>query len=178
MGWTWWGGGPWWGNYMFALDPTNLGGANQTDQAAMGVLQPYFATRVGDFNHDGHVNSADIAAMMMALTNLQGFESTYGFNDAQVQIIGDMNADGKFNNADLQRLITFIKAGGGSDVAVPEPESWLLIDLAGVAFLVSGIRKTSIKLALALRPPADRASRRLSRLRSSNLTARQQSRCI
>jgi endoglucanase len=50
MGWTWWGGGPWWaggpGNpggtpYMFLLDPANLGGANQTDKPAMGVLQPY-----------------------------------------------------------------------------------------------------------------------------------------
>jgi endoglucanase len=23
VGWTWWGGGPWWGNYMYGLDPKN-----------------------------------------------------------------------------------------------------------------------------------------------------------
>lgn len=41
LGWQWWGGGPNWGNYMFALDPTNLGQSSQTDRPAMGVLQPF-----------------------------------------------------------------------------------------------------------------------------------------
>jgi endoglucanase len=42
LGWAWWAGGPWWGEYMFTLDPTNVGAANQgADRAAMGVLQPY-----------------------------------------------------------------------------------------------------------------------------------------
>jgi endoglucanase len=42
LGWAWWAGGPWWGEYMFTLDPTNVGLANQgSDRAAMGVLQPY-----------------------------------------------------------------------------------------------------------------------------------------
>ncbi|HEV8292040.1 MAG TPA: cellulase family glycosylhydrolase [Tepidisphaeraceae bacterium] len=44
LGWTWWAGGPWWNNYMFTLDPTNLGAANQADRAAMAVLQPYFTS--------------------------------------------------------------------------------------------------------------------------------------
>jgi endoglucanase len=40
LGWTWWGGGPWWpSNYMFLLDP-----ANGVDKPQMAVLQPYFAT--------------------------------------------------------------------------------------------------------------------------------------
>lgn len=38
LGWTWWAGGPWWGNYMFLLDPTNLGQTSQTDEPAMIVL--------------------------------------------------------------------------------------------------------------------------------------------
>ncbi|HEV8379212.1 MAG TPA: cellulase family glycosylhydrolase, partial [Tepidisphaeraceae bacterium] len=42
LGWTWWAGGPWWNNYMFTLDPTNLGSPNQADRAAMAILQPYF----------------------------------------------------------------------------------------------------------------------------------------
>jgi endoglucanase len=40
LGWTWWGGGPWWpSNYMFLLDP-----AGGQDKPQMAVLQPYFAT--------------------------------------------------------------------------------------------------------------------------------------
>ena len=40
-GWTWWAGGPWWGDYMFSPEPTNLGQPNQTDKPIMGVLQPH-----------------------------------------------------------------------------------------------------------------------------------------
>ncbi|HEV8605795.1 MAG TPA: glycoside hydrolase family 5 protein, partial [Tepidisphaeraceae bacterium] len=43
LGWTWWAGGPWWGNYMFTLDPTNLGSPDQADRPAMAALQPYFS---------------------------------------------------------------------------------------------------------------------------------------
>jgi endoglucanase len=38
MGWAWWSAGPWWGNYMFTLEPTNNFTA---DQPAMGVLRPF-----------------------------------------------------------------------------------------------------------------------------------------
>jgi hypothetical protein len=34
-GWAWWAAGPWWGSYMFTLEPTNLGQPGQTDRAAM-----------------------------------------------------------------------------------------------------------------------------------------------
>ena len=40
-GWTWWAAGPWWGNYMFTLEPTNLGAANQADQAATAILRSF-----------------------------------------------------------------------------------------------------------------------------------------
>jgi endoglucanase len=63
LGWTWWAAGPWWGNYMFTLEPTNLGQPGQTDRPAMGVLQPHLAvpapTVPGDFNHDGKIDAAD-----------------------------------------------------------------------------------------------------------------------
>lgn len=36
VGWLWWAGGPWWGDYMFALDPKN--GA---DRPQMGLLGPF-----------------------------------------------------------------------------------------------------------------------------------------
>jgi endoglucanase len=37
MGWAWWAGGPWWGEYMFTLEP--IGGT--TDRAQMNVLEPF-----------------------------------------------------------------------------------------------------------------------------------------
>jgi endoglucanase len=36
VGWQWWGGGPWWGDYQFALDPS--GGK---DRPQMTLLEPY-----------------------------------------------------------------------------------------------------------------------------------------
>ncbi len=45
IGWTWWAGGPWWGEYMFTLEPTNLGQPNQgPDRPAMAVLQVFLHT--------------------------------------------------------------------------------------------------------------------------------------
>ena len=65
---------------------------------AVVILEPVLA---GDLSRDGHVDSADIQVMMQALTNPQGYESTYGVSAADLQRIGDVNVDGKFNDADL-----------------------------------------------------------------------------
>lgn len=40
-GWAWWAAGPWWGDYLFTLEPTNLGAPNQTDRAAMAILRSF-----------------------------------------------------------------------------------------------------------------------------------------
>ena len=37
LGWTWWAAGPWWGNYMFTLEP----GSGPVDQPAMPVLRSF-----------------------------------------------------------------------------------------------------------------------------------------
>jgi len=39
LGWSWWSGGPWWGNYMYGLDP-----ANGQDQPQMQYLLPFLKT--------------------------------------------------------------------------------------------------------------------------------------
>merc|ERR1711879_437919 len=36
MGWTWWAAGPWWGNYMYSIEP-----ANGQDQPQVEWLKPY-----------------------------------------------------------------------------------------------------------------------------------------
>ncbi len=37
LGWSWWAAGPWWGNYMFSLEPTSGG----TDRPQMDILEPH-----------------------------------------------------------------------------------------------------------------------------------------
>ena len=36
MGWSWWAGGPWWGSYMFTLEPTS-----GTDAPQLAWLLPH-----------------------------------------------------------------------------------------------------------------------------------------
>jgi hypothetical protein len=41
LGWAWWSAGPWWGNYMFTLEPPNVGSGNPTDRQPMTVLRSF-----------------------------------------------------------------------------------------------------------------------------------------
>ena len=94
----------------------------------------------GDFNRDGHTTSADISAMMTALADLNGYQSTNSLTSDQLLQIGDLSGDGQLTNADVQSLIVAIaNAGGaGSLSAVPEPESIVLFALAaGFSVLIA-----------------------------------------
>jgi len=104
-------------------------------------LDPYYVDNFhvighGDFNEDGHVDSADIAAMEAALTNPTAYENTYGLSAADLVTIGDFNGDGAFTNADLQGFLNYLKAGSGSTSTVPEPGSLLLLGLAMPGFVI------------------------------------------
>jgi fibronectin-binding autotransporter adhesin len=85
--------------------------------------------KLGDFNFDGHVNAADIAAMMTALTDLKKFKANNTLTDARLLAIGDLDSSGTFDNADLQGLLNLLKSGGGSVAAVPEPATAVLAGL-------------------------------------------------
>src|SRR5262249_20757181 len=90
----------------------------------------------GDANHDSHVNAADIAVLMNALTNLPSYlTSVAGVDSLGALDLIDVNTDGKATNADLQSLLNLLKAGSGSTGAVPEPASFVLLGLAGLAGL-------------------------------------------
>jgi Ca2+-binding RTX toxin-like protein len=41
LGATIWGGGPWWGDYMFSVEPTGLGSSNVTDKPQFTVLSSF-----------------------------------------------------------------------------------------------------------------------------------------
>jgi len=103
---------------------------------------------VGDFNRDGHVDAADLQAMMLALTNLTSYRQTYFplevssqydalFGD-QMEVIGDLNNDFVFSSADLQVFLKLLSQSGGfgSTASVPEPASVVLLAV-GLCLLTS-----------------------------------------
>jgi phosphatidylinositol-3-phosphatase len=105
--------------------------ANVSDESSLfqpGVLTPFLP---GDFNRDGHVDAADIAAAMAALTDVPDYQAANGLTDPNLfRTIADVNKDGSFNVADLQDLLILLQSGGGSADAVPEPATAVLALLA------------------------------------------------
>ena len=97
----------------------------------------------GDFNRDGHVNSADIPAMLAALADLNAYKSAHALSDADLLTIGDVDGDGKVTNADVQSLLTLLKYGGGSTTPVPEPASLTL----GLIGLCARLRRRVLRRA-------------------------------
>jgi len=67
-------------------------GFSSVDITAMDVIG-YDALVRGDFNRDGHVDTADITAMESALANLHGYETTNNLTNQQLLVIGDLNGD-------------------------------------------------------------------------------------
>ena len=82
----------------------------------------------GDFNLDGQLTTADLPAMLNALTDLSAHRTLHALSDADLLTIGDLNSSGALTNADIQPLLDLLAAqsGGGSLAAVPEPSGILL----------------------------------------------------
>ena len=68
----------------------------------------------GDFNLDHAVNSADVPAMLVALTDLPTYQFNKSLSNADLSFLADVNGDQAINNADLQALLTLLASGGGS----------------------------------------------------------------
>ena len=116
---------------------------------AIGEVTPL----IGDVNGDGHVDGADIAGLMQALSDTTTYQQdrTTGadgmpgsptgiFTTNDVQFSLDINGDGQTNNADVQALITLLAnnvgagSGSGAVSTVPEPASCLLFVIGLIIF--------------------------------------------
>jgi GH35 family endo-1,4-beta-xylanase len=116
-----------------------------TYDASTNSYQVVVTPVLGDFNRDGHVTAADVVAMEAALADLPDYEAAQGMNSTYLDSIGDFNHDGVVNNADLQGLLDYLKSGGGSSGAVPEPVSLALLSLGGLALF--GVKLRSHRAA-------------------------------
>ncbi|HTQ38104.1 MAG TPA: autotransporter-associated beta strand repeat-containing protein [Pirellulales bacterium] len=88
-----------------------------------------------------HVDANQILPFEQALANLAGYESTNGYDFADVQDIMDINGDGLVNYADLQSFIGYLNGGHGNTAGVPEPSSLVLFGLALPAVWVASRRR-------------------------------------
>jgi hypothetical protein len=96
-------------------------------------VNPGSVLKRGDLTGDGHVNAADLTAMLSALTDPSAFEASHPLNtNDKLFTAGDIDGDGQFTNLDLQGMITFLQSGQGSLAPVPEPATVLL---AGMGIL-------------------------------------------
>ncbi len=132
LGWTWWAAGPKWGNYMFTLEPTNLGQANQVDRPSMPLLQSHLAIP-GDYDGNGGVDAADYVIWRKSLNQ----NPTVGTG-------ADGNGNGVVDQADFslwqqnfgKARSTYYGPGVGIAVSVPEPICASLVLMAAVLALM------------------------------------------
>ena len=137
LGWTYWAAGPWWGEYIFTLEPTNCP-TNCTDRPQLAVLAPHFATANTasrtkfDFDGDG---KADISVFRPDNGVWYLNRSASGFTGAQFGastdkiVPADYDGDGKtdiavYRNGTwyLNRSsagFTGISFGDGNDIPQP-----------------------------------------------------------
>jgi endoglucanase len=140
LGWTWWAAGPWWGEYMFTLEPTNLGQPTQADRAAMGVLQSHFAFPPpevpGDFNRDGTVDTADFVTWSKTQNQT-----------VPIGAWGDADRNGVVQVADQAIWashfgMTSGEGAGQGGSSVPEPAQIWMVVIGAVSALACRTRAT------------------------------------
>ncbi len=79
-------------------------GASITSTEFGGEVTPL----IGDINQDGAISSADVTALMTALSNENAYQSLHTFTAGDLAFILDVNHNGIIDNADLQAEINLV----------------------------------------------------------------------
>lgn len=80
----------------------------------------------GDFDGSGVVDTQDINAFVLALTDAAAYEATYG----EGALTYDTNADGLINTEDINPFVAILTGAGQASV-IPEPASLSLLVVMG-----------------------------------------------
>jgi hypothetical protein len=97
---------------------------------------------IGDIDQNGFVNTADINAMLVALTDVNFYQASKSFTASDTLFELDMNRDGSISNFDIQAMLDYIaSSGSGSVSAIPEPSSMLLLGMGSALLIAIRIRK-------------------------------------
>jgi hypothetical protein len=106
----------------------------------------------GDFNGDGVFDGNDVPAMLQALANVSGYQSTNQLSDSQMVALGDFDGDGVVTNADLQGMLYSLVNGIPAPLpgaAVPEPESVILLAIGFMGLIAWAIARQRTRSCLA-----------------------------
>ncbi len=94
------------------------------------VVPTSVSTKVlGDWDGNGTVTSADVTAMLTALTDLNAYKALKSWSTDDLLNVGDVNLSGTITNADIQAELDLpgIGAGAGTVAGVPEPTTLVLL---------------------------------------------------
>jgi hypothetical protein len=140
LGWTWWASGPWWVDYQFGLEPTNVGQPNQgADQPAMTLLEPHLVSNletqlVGDYNDDGKVSAADYTIWRDTLGSSTDLRANGDKTGLSANVIDEADYDAWLGNFGASQ-------GNGAFVSgyqgIPEPAAAILLLIAGFALAIA-----------------------------------------
>ncbi len=84
---------------------------------------------LGDMNFDGVVDTGDVAAFVLALTDPEAYIAQYG---ALPALVGDINGDGAFDTGDVAAFVEMLVGGSAT---VPEPATLSMLALGALALL-------------------------------------------
>ncbi len=85
---------------------------------------------LGDMNPDGVLNTGDIAAFVLALTDPEAYMAQFDVDESTMIALGDINGDGAFNTGDVAPFVHLLVGTDGG--AIPEPGSLALLGLGAL----------------------------------------------
>lgn len=98
---------------------------------------------LGDMQGDGAINTEDINAFILALTNPVRFAATHP--ELYADVSGDVNNDGVLNTQDIETFVAMLTGAGKSGV-IPEPTPLSMLLLG---FSAAGRRRSARQSAVA-----------------------------